>query len=128
MAFPQPSFAAPFPDQQQPHHSYGQQQQGMGWASAPQGQDQGFYSPPQAQQGFASQPQQMPYGAPMPHADSWNQSGGARMRPLQSPGGSLDPSAVAFMPTGVQNVMQNPVAGMAYDIGKASFAKNVSAR
>jgi hypothetical protein len=126
--FPQTAYGAPtpaFPDQQP---SYAQAAN-MGWQGAPQQQQQqnndfAFYTPPPQQQ-QQQQPQASP-PMPMSHADGWNQTSGARMRPLQpmnSPGGSVDPNAVAFMP---QQLMSNPMAGMALDYGKASLAKNLS--
>lgn len=152
MSYPQPyppagGYGVPtaaFPDQQGGYPSQQQQQQPpMGWQQPPaQPQnDFGFYSPPIQQQQSAhplppqqqqqQPPQQLPsVSPPMPghHASGWNENS-MRSRPLQpmnSPGGSLDPSQVAFMPQQAQQLMSNPMAGMALDYGKASLAKNLS--
>ena len=60
--------------------------------------------------------------------ENWNQQTGARLRPqpVSGPSGGVDPNSVAFMPPMAQNLMSNPMAGMALDYGKASFAKNLS--
>ncbi len=96
-----------------------------------------FYSPPIPQQ--QQQPQQQQHGGypqqsspPQPaYGDAWQADNGARQRPVvpshHGGGGSLDGSGqVAFMPSQMSQVMNNPMAGMALDLGKASFAKNLS--
>lgn len=110
-AFPNSAFPnAGFPEQQQ------QQQQ---W------QQQDFYTPTQPQQqhpqaSYSNMAQQQQH----PQQQVWGSEAGARQRP----GMAVDPNGqgqVAFMPPAAAQLMANPMAGMAFDYGKASFAKNV---
>lgn len=142
MSFPpQPAF----PESAFPSAGFPQQQQQSQWSTPPQqtqshanANDFAFYSPPVQQQ---QQPQHQAYGQqsyagaamhqqqghsvspPQQHAEGWNSSTGPRMRPGMA--AAADPNnngQVAFMPA---QLMSNPMAGMAFDYGKASFAKNV---
>ena len=122
---PQPAFPnSAFPNAGFPE----QQQQPQQW------QQQDFYTPPQPQQPQQHQHQQAPYSHAPQHQQqqqqqqqqSWGSEAGARQRP----GMAMDPNngQVAFMPPAAAQIMANPMAGMAFDYGKASFAKNVRTR
>jgi len=142
MSYPQPRPA--FPDAAFPQPNAGQSQQ-QSWQQAAPAVNVDFWTPPSA----ATQPQMPTYASaaasqqgvqqnnspPQPiYAEPWQQEG-ARQRPVvpsHYPGGAAPQndgmmnSQPAFMPAQLNQVMANPMTGMALDFGKQALGKNVS--
>lgn len=117
------------------------QQAPQAWQPQAAPNDFAFYSPPQPQS-VPMQPMQpqQPYGMhpqqpqqQQQQAEGWGSDSGAHMRGGQmgqmgsmgvmGPGQQQPP---AFMPAAASQLMNNPMSSMAFDYGKASFAKNLS--
>jgi hypothetical protein len=142
MSYPQPRPA--FPDAAFPQPNAGQPQP-QSWQQAAPAVNVDFWTPPSA----ATQPQMPTYASaaasqqgapqnnspPQPiYAEPWQQEG-ARQRPVvpsHYPGGAPPQSdglmngQPAFMPAQLNQVMANPMTGMALDFGKQALGKNVS--
>jgi len=129
MSYPQPRPA--FPDSAFPAPQPQPWQQPQQPTAAAANMD--FWTPAQAPQpqmpGYVPGQQTSP---PQPaYAEPWQQEG-ARQRPLAAShvGGAptgVDPNGqVPFMPAQFNQVMANPMAGMALDFGKQALGKNLS--